>query len=183
MLAFNTWQWLLGVPLLQWKPLSWNFWSLHLPLYQGQPWASKCGYRGALALMGIPDLCIRQVMHWCSVILWVTATSSQVKLFLVAAWRPSAVCKTWILSPQLSQCIDIRQKCFAPQDINKTICHEIYECSAYHQLHPWERHLDSSRSSWPSVFVLTWFSWQGPWQYSVSVVRAWLMSSTLSSVM
>lgn len=32
---------------------------------------------------------------------------------------------------------------------------------------------------WP----LTWFSWQGPWQYSVRVSRVWMTRPTLSSLM
>lgn len=30
---------------------------------------------------------------------------------------------------------------------------------------------------------LTWFSWQGPWQYSVRVSRVWMTRPTLSSLM
>lgn len=33
------------------------------------------------------------------------------------------------------------------------------------------------------TLTLTWFSWHGPWQYSVRLVRAWIIRSTLCSLM
>lgn len=33
------------------------------------------------------------------------------------------------------------------------------------------------------TLMFTWFSWHGPWQYSVRLVRAWIIRSTLCSLM
>ena len=36
--------------------------------------------------------------------------------------------------------------------------------------------------NWSRNLLRTWFSWQGPWQYSVKLSRHWLMSPTLISL-
>lgn len=40
-----------------------------------------------------------------------------------------------------------------------------------------------SRPLLSCVAIQFWFSWHGPWQYSVSVSKVWLMRATLPSLM
>ena len=78
---------------------------------------------------------------------------------------------------------------WAVKQVTKSTSHLRRQClvipmlQSQYQLHYGNLSLQQQTIHHSNHRLLTWFSWQGPWQYSVKLSRVWLISATLFSLM